>query len=107
MFTEFNMNDYVYVELTEEGWRLLRNYHSNLCERAFDDWWKKECTKKYVVNGEEKMLTEMQLHAAIRTFGPMSGLAFHEPFKNCRVYFKTKDLLPMLTLVPDHVPDVP
>ena len=95
VFTEFNTNDYVYVELTDEGWALLRANRSILSDEEFENCWKKLYTKKYVVNGEEKMLTQMQLHEAIRSFGKMSGLAFHEPFKNCRVYFNSKDLVPM------------
>jgi hypothetical protein len=94
VFTEFNSNDYVYVELTDEGWALLRAHYSILSDEDFENYWKKLYTKKYVVNGEEKMLTQMQLHAAIRSFGKMSVCAFHEPFKNCRVYFNSKDLVP-------------
>lgn len=92
MFTEFNMNDYIYVELTNEGWDLLeKSFKSNSTELM--SLYKNDYTKTYLVNGASKKLTQFQLHQAICIFGDMSPLAFHEPFKNCRVYFKSDDLI--------------
>lgn len=97
MFTKFNTNRYIYVEMSAEGWRLLKQYFDRLHidgnERVAD--YKENNTKLYLIDGKPKHLTEFQLHEAIRLFGEMSPCAGGSPFKDCEVYLDGADLTPV------------
>ena len=73
-----NMNDSIYVELLPEAWDYLRKYHEDLFSRYgeigkkfFTDTmncWKRR-THKYLVDGEWKELTKIQMHEFMEMFG--------------------------------------
>ena len=97
MFTKFNTNRYIYVEMSAEGWRLLKQHFDRLHldgnERAAD--YKENSTNLYLIDGKPKHLTQFQLHEAIRLFSEMSPCAGGSPFKDCEVYLDGADLTPV------------
>lgn len=74
-----NLNDYVWVELTEYGWQCLTSYYEKLFAGTYAfragfsvsdyvEMHKKE-TAPHTINGVEKMLTQFQLHDFMCTLG--------------------------------------
>lgn len=80
MTTIINLNEYVWVELTEYGWQSLISYFENLFAGSYAfaknvysiseyvDMYKKE-TVPHTIDGVEKMLTRFQLHDFMKTLG--------------------------------------
>lgn len=78
--TTINLNNNVWVELTEYGWQSLASYYENLfvgsyvfAKNAYSiseyvDMYKKE-TAMHTIDGVEKMLTRFQLHDFMKIFG--------------------------------------
>ena len=72
------MNDSIYVELLPEAWDYLRKYHEDLYSRFGEigkkfltdgmNCWKRR-TNKYLVDGEWKELTKIQMHEFMEMFG--------------------------------------
>lgn len=71
--TTININEYVWVELTEYGWQSLVDYYEKLFAGTYAfrsggfsvsdyvEMYKKE-TAPYTIDGVERMLTRFQLH---------------------------------------------
>lgn len=77
---KINLNDYVWVELNENGWKHLESYYKKLFSGVYafakgtysvQDYveeYKKE-TEQYVIDGVERMLTRFQLYDFMNHFG--------------------------------------
>jgi hypothetical protein len=78
--TAININEYVWVELTDYGWQCLTSYYERLFAGTYAfrqagfsvsdyvDMHKKE-TAPHTIDGIERMLTRFQLHDFMNTLG--------------------------------------
>lgn len=71
-----NLNDYIFVEVTDYGWQRAEEYHSKLCNdaehgRRYVEMMKSR-TKDYMTLDGKRRLTAMQLHEFMNTFGHLA-----------------------------------
>jgi len=96
---KINLNDYVWVELTDYGWEVIREYYVNLfgnvptysqevAEKSVNMY--KKATKQYWVDrvgGEKIALTKFQLHVMMNLLGPKTYCGNKSCINNNTVYF--------------------
>lgn len=96
---KINLNDYVWVELTDYGWEVIREYYTNLFSNVpqysqdvvekFVNGYKK-VTKQYWVDcigGEKIALTKFQLHDMMHLLGPKTYMGNTNCINNNTIYF--------------------
>ena len=71
-----NLNDYIFVEVTDYGWRRAEEYHSKVCNdaehgRRYVEIMKSH-TKDYMTADGKRRLTAMQIHEFMNTFGHLA-----------------------------------
>ena len=93
-----NLNDYVWVELTEYGWQSLIDYYEKLFAGSYVfaknsysiseylDMYKKE-TALHTIDGVERMLTRFQLHEFMLTLGCKMYPGAKNVVENNNLYF--------------------
>lgn len=95
---KINLNDYVWVELTDYGWETIRNYFEELFKGVpfngytVDDYVNgyKKVTKQYWVDrigGEKIALTKFQLHDMMHLLGPKTYMGNTNCINNNTIYF--------------------
>ena len=93
---KINLNDIVYVELNEHGWELIRKYYEDLYPifmREFHNEVEnsvamhKRHIKSMVVEGEERQMTEFQLHEFMNIFGKSAYCGAENFVVNNNVFF--------------------
>ena len=96
---KINLNDYVWVELTDYGWECIRDYFTNLysnvptysqevVEKSVNMY--KRATKQYWVDrigGEKIALTKFQLHDMMHLLGPKTYMGNTNCINNNTIYF--------------------
>ena len=100
--TTINLNNIVWVELTEYGWQSLVSYYENLfagsyvfAKNAYSiseyvDMYKKE-TAMHTIDGVEKMLTRFQLHDFMCKFGNEIFLGSKNIIVDNNLYYGLED----------------
>ena len=93
-----NVNDTVWVCITEYGWKSIRDYYQDLFScvyyRGMDidtmvNMHKLKTSEK-VVDGEKKIMTEFQLHEVMNLLGPKMYCGAEQVIENNRIYFDLK-----------------
>lgn len=88
-----NVNDTVWICVTEDGWKAIRKYYEDLfscvCCTDIDMAMRthKSRTSEKVVDGEKKMMTEFQLHEVMNLLGPKMYCGAEQVIENNRIYF--------------------
>ena len=96
-----NVNEYVWVEITDYGWDVLEKFYYNLfnlpgiqhpVQKIIDEQIAihKKHTKEHIVNGEKINLTEMQLHEFMNIFGSKMYCGAVPVITNNNIYFNVK-----------------
>lgn len=102
---KINLNDYVWAELTDYGWEVIKNYYTNLfsnvptysqevVEKSVN-MYKKE-TKQYWVDGvggEKIALTRFQLHDMIHLLGPKTYVGNTSCINKNTIYFTVDNFI--------------
>ena len=96
---KINLNDYVYVELTDYGWKTLTCYYEKLFNEGYafvkqpykiEDYvntYKRE-TALYTIDGVERALTGFQLNDFMQKFGDRCYLGGENIIVGNDVYFE-------------------
>lgn len=96
--TTINLNNDVWVELTEYGWQSLIDYYEKFFAGSyvfakntysiseFVDSYKKQ-TALYTIDGVERMLTRFQLHDFMQTLGSKIYPGAKNVVENNNLYF--------------------
>lgn len=93
-----NINDNVWVEVTDYGWQCLRNHYIDLFKPVgcvnIDEYVElhKKKTKAYMENGERINLTRFQLHELMNIFGSKCYVGANQTIKNNKIYFSLEGL---------------
>lgn len=96
---KINLNDYVYVELNEHGWELIEKFYRDLFPVFVKDYTEmvenaiamhKKHTQSMNVEGEERPMTEFQLHEFMNIFGKSAYCGGEQFIVNNNVFFVGK-----------------
>lgn len=98
-----NLNDYVWVELTDYGWETIRNYFEELF-KMFPNGYTvdyyvngyKKVTKEYWVDrvgGEKLTLTKFQIHDLMHLLGPKTYMGNTNCINKNTLYFTVDNFI--------------
>ncbi|MBP5723366.1 MAG: hypothetical protein J6X18_07315 [Bacteroidales bacterium] len=97
---KINLNESVYVELNGHGWELIRKYYEDLLSVFSYTFYNdvedsvnmhKRHTKPMIVKGEERMMTEFQLHEFMNIFGRYAYVGAKKFVVGNNLYFVDND----------------
>lgn len=108
---KMNLNDSVWVELTQYGWDCIETHYRNLFEKVNQVWdvekhvsdsvaFYRNRTEKYLINGIEEpvTLTEFQLHELMNILGQYTWCGNNLVINNNAVYLSVGNFIKQQSL---------
>jgi hypothetical protein len=93
MNTEFNINDYIWIEINEYGYQHLADKHKSFYSDhgLLDQFPEMNTPEYYKSQANEQGYTKMQMHSFLSDFGDKSGIG-NKLLYSTNVRFDEKDL---------------